>query len=595
MPGAGLGETRDSQVDHTVARGSDQVVSVTDSNFHIGTILGSISDAVITTDPQGMVQYLNPVATKLTGWNLDAALGRPVQQVFNVVDADTWAPLGDLLQGCLQQGGTAGCRRELVLLHRDGITTAIEQSVQPIRDPQGKLAGGVLVFRDVSHSRKLAAQVDWQTSHDPLTGLMNRVGFDLKLEELLRSARDESREHCLMYMDLDQFKIVNDTCGHFAGDELLRQVTDLLSKQVRGNDILARLGGDEFGVLLVDCPQQPALRIADEMRQSVREFRFPWNEQRYAIGVSIGLVSITGESESVERMLSAADTACYAAKEGGRNQVHLYRSDEGEAALRHGEMHWVSRIHQALVDDRFRLFVQPIIPTDSAGMRHHEVLVRMLDGEGDLIMPGAFIPAAERFNLMPEIDRWVVSRVFALIAAHRDRLVDGGYHFAINLSGSSVSDRESLDFIVRMLAEYRVPGEMISFEITETAAIANLSSASNFIRTLKQSGCSFSLDDFGSGLSSFAYLKNLPVDFLKIDGTFVKDMVEDPIDLAMVEAINQIGHVMKLETIAEFVESDAIFQHLCRIGVDYAQGFGVARPVPLADGDGRLLLDESPA
>ena len=567
-------------------------MSVTSSDSHLRTILGSIADGVITTDSDGAIDYLNPVATKLTGWDLAAARGLPVEQVFNVVDAQTWTPLADQVHHCLKKGGIPDCRRELVLLHRDGVAVAIEQSLQPIHDQQGVITGGVLVFRDVSRSRKLAAQVDWQTTHDPLTRLTNRTGFDLMLGELLRSARSGEHQHCLMYMDLDQFKIVNDTCGHFAGDALLGQVAELLSNQVRGNDVLARLGGDEFGVLLMDCPAQPALRIAEEMRRSVRDFRFTWNEKQYAIGVSIGVVGIDADSESVEQVLSAADTACYAAKESGRNQVHLYRLDKGEAARRHGEMHWVSRIHQALAEGRFRLFVQPIVPIDSSGTRHHEVLVRMLDRQGELVMPGAFIPAAERFNLMPEIDRWVVGSVFALIAEHRERLVGGNYHFAINLSGSSVSDRETLDYILLQLKHYQVPGEMISFEITETAAIADLSSAGRFIDALKGSGCRFSLDDFGSGLSSFAYLKNLPVDFLKIDGAFVKDLVEDPIDLAMVQAINQIGHVMQLKTIAEFVENQAIFDKLCGIGVDYAQGYGVAKPFPLADGDGRLLLEE---
>lgn len=574
---------------HQGAMGSPHIVSTSSCDFHLDTVLACISDAVITTDLLGVVRYLNPVATKLTGWELKDAIGLPLPQVFNAVDANTWVPLSDRIKACLEQGGPSGYCQELMLLHRDGVAIAIEQSLRPVCDQLGQLVGGVLVFRDISRSRKLAAQVDWQATHDPLTGLVNRTGLDLQLEGLLQAVGEDDRQHCLMYMDLDQFKIVNDTCGHAAGDELLRQVAALLSKHVRGHDVLARLGGDEFGVLLLDCPQQPALRIAEEMRQSVRDYRFAWNDKMYAIGVSVGLVVVNSESESVERVLSAADTACYAAKDGGRNQVHLYRSDQGEAALRHGEMRWVSRIHQALADDRFRLYVQPIVPT-AGGTEHHEVLVRMLDRQGELVLPGAFIPAAERFNLMPEIDRWVISGVFTLIAEYRDQLVDGGYRFAINLSGGSVSDRETLDFIVDKLDQYQIPGEMISFEITETAAIDNLSSAGHFIRVLKRYGCRFALDDFGSGLSSFAYLKNLPVDFLKIDGAFVKDMVQDPIDLAMVQAINQIGHVMQLETIAEFVENQAVFDRLREIGVDYAQGFGVARPVPLTDGAGRLML-----
>jgi Amt family ammonium transporter len=464
--------------------------------------------------------------------------------------------------------------------------------VAPIRDGQKNIHGVVLVFRDVSHARSLAAQVSWQASHDTLTGLVNRGSFDDRLDELLRDAMATGRIHGMLYLDLDQFKIVNDTCGHVAGDELLRQIATRLSQYIRTGDTLARLGGDEFGVLLVDCSEAIALRIANKMRQAITDLRFAWEDKAYAIGVSIGVVSITAESERAEQVLSAADTACYAAKDGGRNQVHVYRPDAGEAAQRQGEMHWVARIHSALEEDRFCLYVQPIVPIDrrSAHTGHYEVLIRMRDEAGALVPPNKFIPAAERFGLMPRIDRWVVNRLFNLIGREHETLVLGGYCFAINLSGGSVSDEDTLAYIGEKLDEFRIPPGMISFEITETAAIANLASASYFIRTLKQAGCLFSLDDFGSGLSSFAYLKNLPVDFLKIDGAFVRDLATDPIDRAMVQAINQIGQVMGLKTIAEFVENDQVLGLLRGIGVDFAQGYGIARPMPLTDQEGRLLL-----
>jgi len=560
---------------------------------HTRAILTSIADAVITTDASGCVDYMNHVAEELSGWALEDAHEQKFQDVFNVLDESS-SGVADAIHLCLKNGNTLNTQgRELVLLHRDGNGVPIEESIAPIRDAKDRIVGVVVVLRDVSHARKLAARIHWQATHDALTGLVNRATFDQRLEVLLGDAVESGQTHALLYLDLDQFKIVNDTSGHVAGDELLRQVSELLSSIVRSNDTLARLGGDEFGVLLANCPASAAVRLANNIRKAIRDFRFCWEDRSFTIGVSIGVVNIDAESESMEQVLSAADAACYTAKDSGRDQVHLYQIDGGEAALRQGEMQWVNRIQIALDEDRFILYAQSIMPISSkADKGHFEVLVRMVDEKtGGIIPPGAFIPAAERFDLMSKIDRWVVEKIFELIGAERDRLVGGQIRFAINLSGASVNDEDTLAFIGGKLKEYRIPAGMISFEITETAAISNLTSANHFIRTLKFAGCRFSLDDFGSGLSSFAYLKNLPVDYLKIDGAFVRDLVEDPIDLAMVEAINQIGHVMNLQTIAEFVENDEILAKLKGIGVDFAQGYGIGRPTPLTDGSARLLLD----
>jgi len=557
------------------------------------SILSSIADAVITTDASGHINYMNIVAEKLTGWRLGEARGLPLQRVFRVVGEAATA-LSEHIAGCLGKGTAWRTEQtELVLAHRDGIGVAVEKSIAPIRDPEKRVRGLVLVFRDISQERRLAAQVSWQASHDALTGLVNRGSFDRKLDELLQEARITGRIHCMLYLDLDQFKIVNDTCGHVAGDELLRQIASTLAAHVRSGDTLARLGGDEFGVLLSGCNEVVAQRIANEMRQAILDFRFTWHDKTFSIGVSIGVVTITAQSESVESVLSAADAACYAAKDCGRNQVHLYRPHGGEAAQRQGEMRWVSRLHAALEEDRFHLYVQPIVPVESGSGKqgHHEVLIRMQDEEGNLVPPGDFIPAAERYGLMPKIDRWVVARVFELIESEYPLLAEKGYRFAINLSGASVNDEDTLLFIGEMMSECRIPPGMVCFEITETAAIANIASANYFIRTLKQAGCLFSLDDFGSGLSSFAYLKNLPVDYLKIDGAFVRDLADDPVDFAMVQAINQVGQVMGLRTVAEFVENERILERLRAIGVDFAQGYGIARPRPLLDEQGALLLD----
>jgi Amt family ammonium transporter len=561
--------------------------------LHTRAILSSIADGVVTTDLQGHVEYLNPAAEELTGWRLQQAKGLPLDEVLNIVGEHSRTPVIDPVHKCLKDGSVVlGEEHKLVLLHRSGIGTSIEESFAPIRDDNGEVMGVVVVFRDISHTRKLTAKINWQAWHDPLTGLVNRTVFEKHLNRLVESAQKQKQEHSLLYLDLDQFKIVNDTCGHVAGDEMLRQIATLLSAHVRDTDTLARLGGDEFGVLLAGCPTNIALNVANEMRDSINAFRFNWGDRSFSIGVSIGVVLISAESESMELVLSAADTACYASKDGGRDQVHLFQKGAGEAAQRQGEMQWASRIREALDGDRFALAAQTIVPVrNSDGDYHSEILVRMVDDDGSLILPGAFIPAAERFNLMASIDRWVVKRVFKIIAENRQMFVERGVRFSVNLSGGTVCDDDSLDFISNQLERMDIPKRMICFEITETAAISNLASANHFIQTLKQRGCRFSLDDFGSGLSSFAYLKNLPVDYLKIDGAFVKDMADDPIDYAMVESINQIGHVMGLETIAEFVESDAILERLRDIGVDYAQGFGVARPCLLLDESGAVVLE----
>jgi len=429
-------------------------------------------------------------------------------------------------------------------------------------------------------------RLSYQATHDALTGLVNRREFERRLEKALTSAREQGRAHALCYLDLDQFKIVNDTCGHVAGDELLRQLTVLLQSKVRDADLLARLGGDEFGVLLENCPLEQAQIVADLLRQTVKDFHFVWQNKAFVIGVSIGLVPLTQDCESLASVLSCADSACYAAKDLGRNRVHVYRVEDSEMAQRQGEMNWVARITHAIEENRFRLYYQTIMPLADAGNEgsHFEILLRMLSDQGELIPPMAFIPAAERYNLMPSIDRWVVSTAFGLYWKILPKNALNQRHTCtVNLSGPSLCDDHFLEFIKRQFALYQVPYDHICFEITETAAISNLSRAMEFIGELRSQGCRFSLDDFGSGLSSFTYLKNMPVDYLKIDGSFVRDMVNDPMDAAMVVAINQVGHVMGLKTIAEFVETDAVLELLREMGVDFAQGYGIEHPRPLED------------
>ncbi len=440
------------------------------------------------------------------------------------------------------------------------------------------------MIRDVGESRALARQLSWQASHDALTGLSNRHDFEWRLQALVEDAGRAGKGHALLYIDLDQFKVVNDTCGHVAGDEMLRQVAAILQSCLRATDTLARLGGDEFGALLERCTLDQAEAVAEKLRVALAGYRFVWEGQTFAVRASIGVATIDAQSENAAAVLAAADAACFAAKEGGRNRIQTYHRDDAELARRRTEMGWVSRITDAIAANRLRLWCQPIVPVAGSGCgpSHYEMLARLEDADGRMIPPMAFIPAAERYGLMPAVDRHLVALAFDAFAA---RLAaderSAPPHIAINLSGMTLNDAGFLDFVREQFDRTALAPGRICFEITETAAIANLARARRFMEQLKGLGCLFSLDDFGSGFSSFAYLKNLPVDFLKIDGAFVKDMARDPIDCAMVEAINQVGHVMGIRTIAEFVENDEIRIMLRTIGVDYAQGYGIGKPQPV--------------
>ena len=425
--------------------------------------------------------------------------------------------------------------------------------------------------------------IEHMAYHDALTGLANRFEFEQQLRNALETTA-HGHCHALLYVDLDQFKIINDTCGHVAGDELLRQVATLLKTPIRGADTLARLGGDEFGVLLRDCSPDHAQRIGERMLELIREFRFTWQGKSFNIGTSIGLLMLDRPGLTLADVLRQADMACYAAKDKGRNRIQIYLPDSLELHRLHGEMEWVNRINRALEQDRFELYHQRIISLNSTNaLNCCEFLVRMRESEeGELILPGAFIPAAERYGLMPALDRWVVSHCFTHLAEchNAGTALPNGVAF-VNLSGATLNDENFLDFVKESLEQNRLLAKNICFEVTETAAIANLNNALAFIDGVKTLGCHVALDDFGTGLSSFSYLKTLPADFLKIDGAFIRDMLDDPMDGAIVDAINSIGHVAGLKTIAEFVESPATQAQLVKIGVDYAQGFGIHRPEPL--------------
>ena len=437
----------------------------------------------------------------------------------------------------------------------------------------------------VSHllaSRRAERFMHHLAYHDSLTALPNREHFHQRLGEVLADPAIRAGQHAVMYIDLDQFKIVNDTCGHSAGDQLLRQLAHLLQATLRKGDLLARLGGDEFGVLLVNCGTEQACQVAEKLRETVAAFRFFWESRIFTVGASIGVVPLDGDSLPVATVMSAADAACYAAKDSGRNQVQVYRPDNAEVVQRRTEMSWVNRITRALDEQRFRLRYQPIVALTARDgpLEHFEMLVSMIDEKGLSIGPDAFIPAAERYNLMPSIDRWVIDRALRFVGA----LPESAHHLqtcCINLSGSSLTDEHLLQYIQGKMLEYGVSPRRLCFEITETATIANMNRALRLISALRARGCRFALDDFGTGLASFAYLKHLPVDFLKIDGTFVKNITRDPVNLAIVKATNEIGHALGIKTIAEYVEDIETLEALRQLGVDYGQGFGIARPMPL--------------
>ncbi len=554
--------------------------------------LQSIGDAVITTNGVGLIDYLNPVAEALTGWRKQEVLGKPLTEMARLVNETTHELVESPVEVALREGQIVSRSEPMLLVTSSGREVAVDNSAAPIRASNGQIIGAVLVLRDVTQERSIERQLSWQASHDALTGLVNRREFEKRLEQTAIAARTSSQQHALCYLDLDQFKVVNDTCGHIAGDELLCQVTNLFQSQIRASDTLARLGGDEFGLLLNHCPLESAVQVANKLREQLQKFRYMWHEKTFTIGVSIGVVAIDANTQSVTSILSAADAACYAAKNKGRNRVHVYQADDRELAIQRGQMQWIARLTQALEENRFRLYYQPIVKstqTSSPEEEHYEILLRLVDETGNLVMPGAFIPAAERYNLMHRIDRWVIRTLFASVREqYRENTNPSQLHpgvrdcvYAINLSGASLNDEQLIDFVREQLTLHQIPPQMICFEITETVAIANLAQAAQFMRSLKQIGCRFALDDFGSGMSSFAYLKNLPVDYLKIDGGFVKQIVDEPIDLAMVEAINHIGHVMGIQTIAEFVENQTILEKITAIGVDYAQGYSIAQPRPL--------------
>ena len=540
--------------------------------------LRAIGDGVITTDERSLIEYLNPVAEQLTGWSLDEAMGRPVDEVFRAFHEETCEPIESPLAAAVRRARPVKSGRPSLFIRRDGNELYLQSTASPIRDGGGVVIGGVLVFHDVSESRELNRKLTYHASHDALTGLVNRHEFEMRLDRALVSAKARESSFALCFIDLDQFKIVNDTCGHAAGDALLAQVGQLLKSKIRWRDTLSRLGADEFAVLLEACSLDEAMVIAETLREAVAENRFQWEDRTFRLGASIGVVPLTGVNSDSASLLSAADSAAQAAKEQGRNRIHCFEENDLDLMRRRREMQWAARITTALEDGRFELYRQEILPLQAEEPgSHYEILLRMRDEQGKVVTPEQFITAAERYGITPAIDRWVVENTFRWLvseADERDKLA----LCSINLSGQSLADDKFLPFVIERFHRTGLDARKICFEITETAAIASYSQAIRFIHALRELGCRFALDDFGTGLSSFGYLKHFPIDFLKIDGSFVKEILRDPIDREMVRSINEIGHLTNKKTIAEFAENEEIITMLRGLGVDYAQGYGVGHP-----------------
>ena len=542
--------------------------------------LYSITDTVVTVDVDECVNYINPAGEILLACDKKDITGKKFKQIFNIVEEISGDAIEDPLHKCFLSGEIIHLPEHSSLIAKDDTVISIEASIAPMKSGAGGLMGAVMVIQDVSHTRRLTRQLSYQASHDLLTGLYNRRKFEEYLEEILLNVREEERNHALFYLDLDNFKTVNDTCGHVAGDELLKQLPALFNDVLRTGDIVARLGGDEFGVLLENCGIKQAVNIADKIRQKIKDYRFIWDDKKFEIGVSIGVVAINVDNYDMSQVLSSADVACYSAKDSGRNRVHVYEPSDKADSEHYGQLHWTARISKAFEDHRFRLYQQPIVSLIDLNREHLEVLLRMVDEQGNVIPPGAFMAAAERYGLMPDIDRWVIHKVFKYMGRDdpADPVKGTNRVFAINLSGDSINDASLLDYILQEKNKFSISLSNVCFEITETVAISSLSKATVFINELKNYGCQFSLDDFGSGLSSFTYLKTLPVNYLKIDGSFVRDISSDNIDRAMVESIQQVGKIMKLKTIAEHVEDESTLSVLREIGVDYVQGYYFGRP-----------------
>jgi len=546
------------------------------------TLLARLDRPAIVTDIAGVVQYMNEPAETLTARSIAEAVGRPLGEIVKLAGNTVSGSIVGHLTQALAKGTAMPLGGDAVLIRADGTQTAVEGSVAPVQGTNNRIVGAMVLLQDVTRLRRIADGLAHEARHDTLTGLVNRREFQARLEAAFAGSRTRNEKHVVCYLDLDQFKVINDSCGHAAGDQLLCNITELLKSLLPSDETLARLGGDEFGLLIQNADLDEAARITENMLSAIKAFRFYWEGRTFGIGVSIGVTVITRKSIDLKTVISIADAACYAAKEKGRNRIQVYNPDDVELDQRQQEMRALSRITSALDENRYVLYYQPIIPVCAKpdNSQHCEILVRMINKDGTLVQPAQFIPAAERYNLMPALDRWIIKRVFEVFhKRYPTPELQGAHQWSVNISGTSLSDKGFVEFIREQAAHYQIVPQSICFEITETAAIADIDRVSDFLWGLRLDGFRFALDDFGIGMSSFSYLKSLPVDYVKIDGEFIKNILDEKVSLAMTEAITRVVSVMGIEVVAEYVESVAILDKLREIGVDYAQGYGVSEPI----------------
>ena len=547
--------------------------------------LDAMGESVITVDADGRIDYINHSAETLLSQRFDQVMGKAFSEVASLVDETDRRSLGDPVRKALATGGRVTMGRRAVLVPANaGAERSVEISVTPLRSDGKDIVGLVLVLHDTSELRGLTRQMTYQASHDALTGLVNRREFERRLQEAMDSAQTGNVAHALCYLDLDRFKVVNDTCGHTAGDNMLREVASLIKEAVRDSDTVGRIGGDEFALLLVGCPLEKARQIADDVVRSVNDYRFVWKDKIFNIGVSIGLVEIGRDGGAIEDIMNSADSACYVAKKQGGLHVHVYSAREEANARHSGEIHWLQKLQGALRDNKFELYYQPIVHAQAGGVRGPalEVFVRL---EGEKGQPGAppseFIRAAERYRLMPHIDRWVVQTVLSALGRGGMKLPTGR-SVAINIAGQTLGDSEFLEFVVDCFDHTGADPGDICFEVTEGSVVANLDHARRFIAVLHGMGCEFALDDFGSGLSSFSTLRTLPMDYLKIDGSFIHNLAGDSVNQAMVAAMIELSRSLNFRVVAEQVEDQLSLDTVTGMGIDFVQGFVVGRPQPLS-------------
>jgi diguanylate cyclase (GGDEF)-like protein/PAS domain S-box-containing protein len=545
--------------------------------------LAAISDGVIATDPQGAITSMNPAAERLTGESSTTVRGQRLRDVLRFEEPEAAEALAQAIIRCQTERQEIADLPHATLHAPDGRRCAVESAVAPIALHDGSVAGAVMVLHDVTESKRLLRRLGFEASHDALTGLVNRREFEARLQRAIEHACQPGGNPCaLLYLDLDQFKIVNDTCGHAAGDQLLRQLAALYASHLRERDTLARIGGDEFAMIVEHCDVPEALAVADKILENTRNFRFSCKDQVFQLGVSIGLTLVERNTPSVEDAMRRADHACYIAKDRGRNRVYIQAQGDLDFAQRRSDMHWVTRLSHAFQHNQLELYCQPIVALgDATPESHYEILLRLRDGNAGPISPGVFLPAAERYDLILKIDRWVLASTLEWLAAHPEEMAQLDM-CSINLSRRSLGDQNFHHYAAELIERSGVPATKLCFEITETGAIADMQKTIAFIHTLAARGCRFSLDDFGTGMTSFTYLKQLPVDFIKIDGSFIQAMLTSEVDYEMVRFTNNISHMMGRKTIAEYVTDPAIAEQLTRIGVDFAQGYWVGRPRPLA-------------